>query len=400
MDPVDHFNFPDGSRYSVPADFEKYLADLLRMFPEEREGIERFFAEVKTLNLVGLMSYFQGKEIDRFKKHETRSLSAALDENFTDEKLKLLLTADCPHWGSPPSRISYIFDSMLRLSYFLGNYYPKGGSQRFSDDLGYAFKRNGGTAVLRASVEKILVEGDKVAGVDLELGPVKKRRRCKVKSPVVISNADMVQTAKRLVGEQYFDRDSISWLEHTRKSFPCYLMHIGLRDTELEELDEIQGYHWDSWDTEQLGTSALRFKVFVPTMYDQQVAPDGSQALIIQKVTDINFGEVEDWPSHKGQIDKFVTGHLERMIPRFKERAVVQMSASAMTSHRFTLNSEGAMLGWEMAPDQLGRQRPGVEGPLEGLYFCGHWTRPGGGITPVLVSAMQAASAVTGENYF
>jgi len=32
-------------------------------------------------------------------------------------------------------RTSFVFDSMLRLSYFLGNYYPRGGSQAFADEL-------------------------------------------------------------------------------------------------------------------------------------------------------------------------------------------------------------------------------------------------------------------------
>ena len=51
---------------------------------------------------------------------------------------------------------------------------------------------------------------------------------------------------------------------------------------------------------------------------------------------------------------------------------------------------------WEMAPDQLGDERPSVESPLKRLYFTGHWTRPGGGITPVMISAMQAAQLITG----
>jgi phytoene dehydrogenase-like protein len=73
----------------------------------------------------------------------------------------------------------------------------------------------------------------------------------------------------------------------------------------------------------------------------------------------------------------------------------VRLSATARTSERFTWNNRGAMLGWEMAPDQLGADRPGVRGPISGLYFAGHWTRPGGGITPVLVSAAAAAEAVS-----
>jgi prolycopene isomerase len=84
------------------------------------------------------------------------------------------------------------------------------------------------------------------------------------------------------------------------------------------------------------------------------------------------------------------------VIPGVRGRIAVLLSASAKTSWRFTLNSQGAMLGWEMSPEQLGDGRPGIRGPVDGLYLVGHWTRPGGGITPVIVSAMRAAEAVLG----
>ena len=221
MDPVDHFNFPDGSHYSVPADFDRYLEDLLRMFPDEAEALTAFFKEVRSLNLLGLLSYFHDKDVDRLRKHEKRSLAEALDRYFKDKKLKLLLTADCPHWGSPPKRISFVFDSMLRLSYFLGNYYPKGGSQRFSDDLAYAFKRAGGTTVLRAQAKRIIVENDKVAGVEIELGTPSNRRLVRVNSPVVVSNADLLQTAEHLLGEEQVGQEYLDGLRGIRRSFPC-----------------------------------------------------------------------------------------------------------------------------------------------------------------------------------
>jgi prolycopene isomerase len=74
---------------------------------------------------------------------------------------------------------------------------------------------------------------------------------------------------------------------------------------------------------------------------------------------------------------------------------VARSSASARTAERFTLNRAGAMLGWEMSPDQLGEGRPDIRGPLDNLFFVGHWTRPGGGVTPVIVSAMQVAEAIS-----
>lgn len=400
MDPVDHFHFPDGTRYSVPADYDRYLAEVKTMFPQEAESIDRFFGEVRTLYLLGLLAYFRGVQTDRLSPYENVSLRTALDRHFKDEKLKLLLTGDCPHWGSPPRRVSYVFDSMLRLAYFLGNYYPIGGSQRFADDLAEVIKGAGGDVVLRAAARRIGVEKDRVTGVELELGPANKRRRVFARSSRVISNADIMQTCTRLLGEKYYPANYLDQLRGMQRSFPCYLMHIGLKDTDAEELEEAQGYYWDEWDPDDLGTTALRFKFFVPTMFDRGIAPDGGQIVIIQKAMEVQYDTVDDWERHKAEIDKFVLGHLERIIPRFSERISVQLSASARTSFRFTLNEGGSMLGWEMSPGQLGEERPGVEGPVEGLYYTGHWTRPGGGITPVIVSAMKAAGAITGNRYF
>jgi phytoene dehydrogenase-like protein len=48
-----------------------------------------------------------------------------------------------------------------------------------------------------------------------------------------------------------------------------------------------------------------------------------------------------------------------------------------------------------MAPGQLGESRPAMTGRVKNLHFCGHWTRPGGGITPVIVSAVDVARQIT-----
>jgi prolycopene isomerase len=143
-----------------------------------------------------------------------------------------------------------------------------------------------------------------------------------------------------------------------------------------------------------VGIDALRFKLFVPTLYDPDLAPPGGQMLIVQKVLEMDYGAVTDWPAHKAQMEGFVRANLEKVLPGIMDHVVVWTSASAHTSWRFSLNQSGAMLGWEMSPDQLGEGRPALESPIRNLFFVGHWTRPGGGVTPVLVSAQQAARAV------
>ena len=137
------------------------------------------------------------------------------------------------------------------------------------------------------------------------------------------------------------------------------------------------------------------FKIFVPTLYEPALAPADGHIVIVQKLTAIDYEKIENWTSHKMQIENYIMSNIERMIPGFSEKIVVKTSATAFTSHRYTLNHHGAMLGWEMSPDQIGQQRPALNGLIENLYFVGHWTQPGGGITPVIVSAMEVAKKIT-----
>src|SRR5580704_1142593 len=165
MDPVDQFHIPSLPSFAAPADFGQYLDKLKKLFPDEALNIDAYFAELRQAYLYGLLYYFKGVDNERARHFEKFSLSDKLNQHFRDVRLKTLLMADTPHWGSLPDRTSYLFDAMLRLAYFLGNYYPKGSSQKFADDLGRGLTARGGYILKCASVDKILIEQDKAEGV-------------------------------------------------------------------------------------------------------------------------------------------------------------------------------------------------------------------------------------------
>src|SRR5205085_394697 len=189
-DPVDHFHFPDGSSFRVPADFDLYLARLKAEFPAEARALDDFFAVVREVYMHGLLEYFRGRATPRLDPFRRLTVREALDRYFRDPKLKLLLAGDCGHWGAPPSRTSFVFDSMLRLSYFLGNYYPRGGSQAFADELAQRFEERGGHILMSSTVRRIAVEGGAARGVEIETGPKCTRKGVRVRAGVVVSNAD------------------------------------------------------------------------------------------------------------------------------------------------------------------------------------------------------------------
>jgi len=395
MDPVDCFHFPDGTRFSVPADFESYLHNLKSEFREEAENIDKFFALVRKTYLIGLMRYFRNVSSDRIAPYQDLTIRDVLDQYFRTEKLKLLLTGDIGHWGSPPSRTSFVFDSMLRLSYFLGNYYPRGGSQVFVDELAQRFEEAGGHILMSSMVRRVLIRNQTAWGVEVETGSLRNRITRHIPADIVVSNTDMRHTLERLIGPELLDPDYLAPITQLRPTHPCFLVHFGLKDIALEELRKAEGYHWSSWNAENVATDA--FKIFLPTAYDPGLAPPGGQIVIVQKLTNINYDAITDWAAHKRAVEDYILRSLKRCLPGFSKCIVVQLSASAQTSHRYTLNHHGAMLGWQMSPDQLGNDRPSLAGPFKNLYFVGHWTQPGGGITPVMVSAMQVAKLITGN---
>ncbi len=397
MDPVDTFHFPDGSQFDVPADLETYLEKLHGQFPHQSTALNAFFKQVRQAYALGLLAYFREVVPPRFQALAPLTLDEVLDQHFSDPKLKLLLCGDCPHWGSAPKDISFVFDSMLRLSYFLGNYYPGGGSQVFANQLAAQFEKRGGHILMKSRVSCLPLEQGRVGEVVIERGSGPRLQQMRVRSRAVVANTDLRQLVDRLIGRQHLDPDYVAKIDKMRPSFPCYLLHLGLKDMDRQHLARIQGYHWNEWDANRVGRNGLKFKIFVPTLYDPAMAPPGKDVVIIQKVIELDYDGVKDWAQHKQDIQEYLLDHLRPLLPGLDEKIEVMNLASAKTSSRFTGNLQGAMLGWKMCPDQLGEQRPGIQGPLPGLYLTGHWTRPGGGITPVIISAQKAAQLVLSD---
>ena len=208
---------------------------------------------------------------------------------------------------------------------------------------------------MRARVTRITMEKGAASGVEIEAGAGSARRTLRVRAARVISNADQIQTLEQLVGPEHVDHDQLRSLRTLRPTMPCYLVHIGLRDQPLDALQRSAGYHWRSWDTERVATDM--FKIFVPTAFDPAMAPPGSQIVVLQKVVEHDYDRVGDWDAQKQAVERDLMQRLDMVLPGIESRMVVRLTASALTAWHYTLN-RGAMLGWEMSPDQLGDRRP------------------------------------------
>ncbi|MBK7455851.1 MAG: FAD-dependent oxidoreductase [Anaerolineales bacterium] len=97
--------------------------------------------------------------------------------------------------GLPPSKVSAFVHAGITHHYFNGGYYPLGGAFALPRAFVRALKKSGGEIRLQCRVKRILVEGKKVIGVELDSGE-------EIRSSVVISNADPEACSVELIGKE------------------------------------------------------------------------------------------------------------------------------------------------------------------------------------------------------
>jgi prolycopene isomerase len=81
-------------------------------------------------------------------------------------------------------------------------------------------------------------------------------------------------------------------------------------------------------------------------------------------------------------------------IPSLQGAIEFHEAATPLTFEKWTGNRFGAIYGLEPVPDQFGPWRWPNAGPLKGLYFAGHYSRPAHGIVGACYSGRFAANAV------
>ncbi|MBN1289764.1 MAG: NAD(P)/FAD-dependent oxidoreductase, partial [Actinobacteria bacterium] len=87
----------------------------------------------------------------------------------------------------------------------------------------------GGEVRTGSRVKRVLIEGGKAVGVEVESGDV-------IRAPVVISNVGIKDTVSRLVGEEHFDPSYAKAVRETIMGISCFVIHAAL-DTKITDLE-------------------------------------------------------------------------------------------------------------------------------------------------------------------
>jgi len=284
---------------------------------------------------------------------------------------------------------------------------PEGGTQAVVDKLQYCLEKFGGELQLKSHVDEVIVEDGEAKGVRLRNGKIIKANHAVVSNATIWDTVPMLPNTEELQA-QGLDQ-AVAWKEEMSE-IPALgsIMHLflGIDATGLPDLDPSHLCVLD-WNR-PLGDPQNVITIFIPTVLDPEVAPDGkhiihvytagSEPYDIWEGKDRGSQEYKDFKRERAEI---LWDAIERIIPDIRSRVEVEVYASPQTHQRFlrrhrgtygpALPAGGNLFGVLPLPEV---PQPGVLSPIPKLLRCGDSVFPGVGVPAVAASGAIAASTL------
>ncbi len=400
INPFSYAIYPD-YKVAFPQTIEAFVDALSEHFPKDANGLRQLtelclqITEQTSLaeSMLKTSDYESAeKKLSALFQYRKATLSEVSSKFIQDPKLRQAFASNWPYLGLPPSQVSFVYWACMLIGYMMdGSYYCKGSFQKLANALAKGLKRNGGKIQFNSTVDRILLDQNRVKGVSVN-GQI-------ITSPIVISNADIQQTLFKMVGAQHFPKRYLQRITSMQHSLSIFVVYIAT-DLDLSRFAlHHESFYYQSWNHEHNYQQTLNgqvnwISITSPTLIDSSLAPNGEHLLLL--TTLLPYTITNTWQAMKPvYIDKMVA-MAEKIIPGLKEHIRFIEGGSPATMERYTQNHQGAAYGWNVTPNQIGSFRLPNQAPISGLYFAGHWCSPGSGVYGACLSGIKTSQSILG----
>jgi phytoene dehydrogenase-like protein len=341
-----------------------------RMQEEKPEELYNLVDLVKTAGMLPVMRFMK-----KWSRVSTGDFTARLTNPFLREVLPLAFGSDMP-----------MVMVLMMLGWQHGKLagYVLGGALHLAHSIETRYLELGGEVRYDARVEKILVEGDRAAGVRLHDGS-------EHRADWIISTADGRTTIFDMLEGRYTDREIEERYAHPKLFKPLVYISLGVA-RELDDLPaSIGGLIYPLNRPITIAGREETSMCVRSYCFDPSLAPEGKNVLIVQYETDYDYWselrrDRKRYNAEKQRIVQEVIDALEQRFPGIGEDVEMTDVATPITWERYTGNWRGAYEGWMMDAESFSTTMKKTLPGLDGFYMAGQWVNPGGGIPTAVMS--------------
>lgn len=403
--------FPDYDFRVPQKDLPGYIDMLIGYFPDEKEGIQGLFEDMKGIvgDINKLASAKGQVDMSRFPvdfpclfKSYSKTWGQMVDAWIKNPKLKAIISALWGYYGLPPSRLASIYYALPTIGFLQdGGYYPKGKSQKISNAFVEFIEKRGGKVMLKAPVDEILVKDHSAYGVKTKDGK-------EYTGKVVVSNANAYDTFHTMMRQDEYLKDYLARMDQFTVSLSSFQVFLGLKKDLVGEvgITDTEIFYTTGYNPEAEFKAALNAEVeggYGLTLYDnlyKGYSPKGKNTLNIITLQGYDFwkkyeadyfkGNKKDYRAEKERMADIMIKQVEKtLLPGLSKAIEVKEIGTPLTNVRYTGNYRGAIYGWDQTLDNSGQSRLPHTTPIENLYLSGAWTKPGGGYGGVIWSGLE-----------
>ena len=389
-----------------------FLAQLVQLFPQEKEGIQALFDDMMALMTdIRKLSAAKGKvnmssfpaDFPALFKFNGRTWGEMVNARVKNPELKAIYSGQWGYYGLPPSKLSCFYYAIPFIGYLSeGGYYPKGRSQNISDAFAKYIEAHGGRILLNTKVEKILVKDNAAVGVGTATGK-------EFKAKVVVSNANAFDTFRTMIEDQKPLAEYKAKWKGFSISLSAFQVFLGLKEDLVGKLQipDSEIFVETSYDPEHAYEGALKGEVenggMGVSLYDniyKGYSPEGKNTLNIIALQgygpwekfekDYFSGNKTEYKEEKERMADILIQKAEKMLlPGLSKAIEVKDIATPLTNVRYTSNYRGAIYGWDQTVNNSGGSRIGHKTPIKNLYLAGAWSKMGHGYGAVIGSGLE-----------
>lgn len=411
--------------YDFVKGVQNFKDKMVTYFPNEKKAIYEYvnlvFSAIKTSQkfymdkaMPPLISKLFGgkmrKPFYNFSDKTTYEVLASLTKN---EELIKVLSGQYGDYGLPPKESSFVMHAAVARHYFAGGSFPIGGSSVIANSIDKVIEKTGGTILISAEVDEIIINNNKATGVKMKDGK-------SFFAENIVSGAGIMTTYHKLLPQKIIEKHQLkSQLQTVKRSVSHACLYIGL-DGSPEELNLPKTNYWiypDKIDHETAVNNYLNdldseFPV-VYISFPSAKDPDWSNRYpgksTIDIITLLPYNGFKNWDGTKWmkrgeayealkeKISHRLLEVLFKHIPQVKGNIEHYELSTPLTTQHFINYDEGEIYGLDHTPKRFRQRYLKPRTPVKNLFLTGQDVVTAG-VAAALFSGVITASAMTGKN--